>query len=180
MTRIFAVVAALFMAACATDPAALNAVIEAQAKARPTLAVTCPVGGCTVEYMDPRDRSMKLPTNGWDAVIAVSGSAERIVSGAILPATAIAVAKEIRRAGEGGNVTTTTTTNSTASGAGASTAGDAHYEQIGPDSNNTTSGDTITTTESHDSAVTDSHDSTVTDSHDSTAAPVVVQVPAQP
>lgn len=46
--------------------------------------------------------------------------------------------------------------NITASGAGASTggAGNWHWEQIGPDSNNTTSGDTSTTTDSHDATAT--------------------------
>lgn len=59
-----------------------------------------------------------------------------------------------------------TTTTYTASGDGASTGGTAayHTEQIGPDSNNTTSGDTTTTTDRHD----------VTDSHNATATPTVV------
>lgn len=65
-----------------------------------------------------------------------------------------------------GMIQSSNTTTYTASGDGASTGGTAayHTEQIGPDSNNTTSGDTTTTTDRHD----------VTDSHNATATPTVV------
>lgn len=170
-TRILVLAVGLLgvLAGCATNPETAKAVAEAQARiaSQPTVMIEC-AQGCKASYTDPRDRAVgvRMPTNGWDAVAGVAGSVERIVTGAVLPAAAVAAMREVRRAGEGGNTSTTTTTTHTASGAGASTGGAASYEQVGPDSQNTTSGDTATTT------------STTTDSHDATATPTVVTQPA--
>lgn len=60
------------------------ALIQAQMQQQ-TLQIDCP-SGCSVAYRDPRDK-VALPrrTNGWDAAIALTGSAERLVSSAIVP-----------------------------------------------------------------------------------------------
>lgn len=165
ITLLSVLVAAMLLAGCATAPETVQAMADAQARMQvPTITLEC-AQGCKASYIDPRDRAaLKLPTNGWDAAIAIAGAGERLVTGAVLPAATVAIAREIRRAGAGGDVTTTTTTTTThtASGAGASTGGAGNYEQIGPESQNTTSGDTATTT------------TTTTDSHDATATPTVV------
>ena len=170
MRTYLTVLLASLLAACATSPDAVKAVADAQAELAKikTFEGECSAG-CKFSYTDPRDRAhIRLPTNGWDAAIAITGSGERLISGAVLPAAGIAIVREVRKAGAGGNTstTTTTTTTNTASGAGASTSGAASYhtEQIGPDSQNNTSGDTTTTT--------------TTDNHSATAPPTIVNQPA--
>lgn len=78
-----------------------------------TLSIDCPAG-CKVAYKDPRD-TIKLPqkTNGYDAVIAVAGSVERIVGSAIVPAALVYQGVKAFDALEDRQdvVTTTTTTN---------------------------------------------------------------------
>lgn len=159
----------LMMGGCATPADSIKAMAGAQAeiaKVR-TLEAECS-GPCKISYTDPRDRlQIKLPTNGWDAVTSVASSVERVVTGAVLPAAAVAMVREVRRAGDGGDVTTSnttttrneSTTTNTASGAGSSTGGDGNHEQIGPNSQNQANTDTRST-----------------DSHDATATPTVVQV----
>ena len=157
----------LMMVGCATSAESIHAMASAQADIARirTIEAEC-TGPCKISYTDPRDRlQIKMPTNGWDAVTSVAGSVERVVTGAVLPAAAVAMVREVRRAGAGGDVTTSNTTttrnetNNTASGAGSSTGGDGNHEQIGPDSQNQAN----TTT-------------TSTDSHDATATPTIVQV----
>ncbi len=162
------------MAACATPPDAVKAVADAQAAmaAVRTIEAQCD-GPCRISYTDPRDRqTIRMPTNGWDATIAVAGATERIVTGAYTPAAAVLIAQELRKAGAGGDTSNSTNVStssvSTASGAGASTGGAGHYEQVGPDSQNTTTGDTNTTTTT---TATDDHSVT------STATPTVVNQP---
>ena len=132
-----------------------------------TIEAEC-TGPCKISYTDPRDRlQMKMPTNGWDAVTSLANSVERVVTGAVLPAAAVAIVREVRRSGDGGDVTTNNTTTTrnaspttnTASGAGSSTGGDGNHEQIGPNSQNHANTDTR-----------------CTDSHDATATPTIVQV----
>ncbi len=159
----------LIMGGCATPADSIKAMAGAQAeiaKVR-TLEAECS-GPCKISYTDPRDRlQIKLPTNGWDAVTSVASSVERVVTGAVLPAAAVAMVREVRRAGDGGDVTTNnttttrnaSTTTNTASGAGSSTGGDGNHEQIGPNSQNQANTDTRSN-----------------DSHDATAAPTIVQV----
>ena len=159
----------LMMGGCATSAESIHAMASAQADIASirTIEAEC-TGPCKISYTDPRDRlQIKMPTNGWDAVLSVAGSVERVVTGAVLPAAAVAMVREVRRAGEGGDVTTNnttttrnaSTTTNTASGAGSSTGGDGNHEQIGPNSQNQANTDTRST-----------------DSHDATATPVIVQV----
>lgn len=82
----------VFLGGCATSTENLKAVLDAQTNARPTLSMTCPAGGCSLEYTDPRDRGLKLPTNGYDALVAVSGQVTGMVSGAVVPVAIGAVA----------------------------------------------------------------------------------------
>lgn len=87
------------------------ALITAQIEQK-TFQIDCPMG-CSVAYKDPRDQ-VQIPrnTNGYDAMIAVAGSVERLVGAAIVPAAMGMVAVEGFRALENsGAITTTTTTN---------------------------------------------------------------------
>lgn len=159
----------LMMGGCATSAESIHAMTSAQADIARirTIEAEC-TGPCKISYTDPRDRlQIKMPTNGWDAVTSVAASVERVVTGAVLPAAAVAMVREVRRAGDGGDVTTsnttttrnTSTTTNTASGSGSSTGGDGNHEQIGPNSQNQANTDTRST-----------------DSHDATATPTIVQV----
>jgi len=180
MKRILFLVSLLFLTACATDTATLTAIADIQSKQRATLLVTCPAGGCSVEYTDPRDKVFKLPTNGWDAFVSVSNNVTGLVSGAVVPGILGAVAvqgyKAVRDAGQGGNTqvinTTNTSTSIVASGNGASTGGTANYEQIGPDSNNSQStssvvedNSTISTTSNTTTSNTTTTDNSYSDSN---------------
>lgn len=151
MTRIALIAALTAMAGCATDPATMQAAMDAQAKARPTLAVTCPAGGCTVEYTDPRDRNVRLPTNGWDAAMTISGQVTSLIGGAVVPAAMGIVAVEGFRAMRGHGAQTTTTT--------------------------TDSRDMSSITDSHDTTTTTTTDSTHTPTVVTQPAPIVVEVP---
>lgn len=159
----------LMMGGCSTSSESIHAMSSAQADIARirTIEAEC-TGPCKISYTDPRDRmQIKMPTNGWDAMTSLANSVERVVTGAVLPAAAVAMVREVRRAGEGGDVTnsntssntTRTSTINTASGAGSSTGGDGNHEQIGPNSQNQANTDTRST-----------------DSHDATATPTIVQV----
>ncbi len=89
ITMVFMV---LMMSGCATSTEDLKAVLDAQTNARPTLSMSCPAGGCSLEYTDPRDRNLKIPTNGYDALVAVTGQVTNMVSGAVVPFAIGAVA----------------------------------------------------------------------------------------
>jgi hypothetical protein len=103
----------MILAGCGTNPATLQAVLDAQTKARPTISMTCPNGGCTLDYTDPRDRGLKLPTNGYDAFVSVSGHVTGLVSGAVVPAAMgyMAIKGFDALKGSGAVTTTTTTTD---------------------------------------------------------------------
>lgn len=154
------------LAGCATDPATVGLLAQTQLEAAkvPTLVVDCP-SGCNVRYTDPRDRGqVRLPTNGYDAAVAVSGQVTGLLAGAVPYAALGAVAAQgMKRAGGNDQSVSTATTTNTASGAGASTGGAASYrsDQIGPNSQNPTS----TTTTTTDNSVT------------ATATPTVVMQP---
>jgi len=158
--------ALLALAGCATDPATVGMLMQAQADVakQPTLVLDCP-SGCSMRYTDPRDKQLnvKLPTNGWDAAVAVTQSVTGLVAGAVPYAAVGAVA--IHGLKHAGKNTTTTTTN-TASGDGAATGGPAsfHTEQIGPQSQNPTTNTTTTTDNSNQG--------------NATATPTVVNQPA--
>lgn len=102
----------VFLGGCATSTENLKAVLDAQTNARPTLSMTCPAGGCSLEYTDPRDRGLKLPTNGYDALVAVSGQVTNMVSGAVVPVAIGAVAVRGFEALKGSGASTVTTTDS--------------------------------------------------------------------
>ena len=138
---------------CSTSTKDLQAVLDAQTHARPTIAMTCPAGGCTLEYTDPRDRNMKLPTNGYDAMISVSGQLTGMVGAAVVPAAMgyMAIKGFDALKGSGANTTTTTTTD-----------------------NRTTDRHDVVT-DRHD--ITDSHDQTATPTVVTQPAPVQIPAP---
>lgn len=172
---------ASMVAGCASDPAAIRAVAEANAKIAKTATIemTCPEQGCVFsnfKYTDPNNRQfVKMPTNGWDAVTSLGNSAERVVTGA-LPFAAVGYVAKKGFEAAGHNV------SNVASGDGSSTGGAGSFSQVGPDSANqanvTTNANQANTT-SADSHAVDSHavDSHSVDNHSQTAPPTVVVVP---
>lgn len=69
-------IAAALAAGCTTTtPAERQAYMDAQLQlaSEPTLSIDCP-SGCSIDYTDPRDRSIQpmQTTNGWDAAIALT------------------------------------------------------------------------------------------------------------
>lgn len=109
MKYIFAMIIALLLSACATDPATVKTLVDAQqaANSRPTLALKCPAGGCEFEYTDPRDRqTLKMPTNGWDAVTSLGNNITSLVP--IIVTGRIATAGFDALRNSGGTQTTTT------------------------------------------------------------------------
>ena len=111
MRHAILILIAVITTGCSTSSKDLQAVLEAQTKARPTIAMTCPAGGCTLEYTDPRDRGMKLPTNGYDALVAVSGQVTGMVGAAVVPAAIgyVAIKGFDSLKGSGAQTTTNTT-----------------------------------------------------------------------
>lgn len=109
MKRLAVIVLALLASGCATSPEMLTAAIAAQPPARPTLTASCP-GGCSFEYTDPRDRNqIKLPTNGYDALVAVSSHVTGLASAAVVPGAMAHVAVRGFNALKGSGMTMTTT-----------------------------------------------------------------------
>lgn len=96
---------------CATDPKVMQMAIDANQKVKPTIELTCPNGGCTLAYTDPRDRqAVKLPTNGWDAFNNTVSTAGNVLSGAIVPvAMGVVAVKGFDSMKGHGTVTNTTT-----------------------------------------------------------------------
>ncbi len=110
MKRLALITLALLASGCATSPEMLTAAIAAQSPARPTLTMTCPAGGCSLEYTDPRDRNqVKLPTNGYDAMVAVTGQITGLASAAVVPGAMAHVAVRGFNALKGSGMTMTTT-----------------------------------------------------------------------
>ena len=114
MRTLIVMAAVALMAGCGSTgltPAEMQ-FLQAQAEQQ-TLKIDCPAG-CSVSYKDPRDK-VQIPhrTNGWDAAIAVAGSAERLVGGAIVPYAFVELGKSGFKAlkGNGETHTTVTTTN---------------------------------------------------------------------
>lgn len=131
--RLVVLILVLLLSACATDPVTVKTLVDAQqaANARPTLALMCPAGGCALEYTDPRDRAqIKMPTNGWDAVMSVGNNVTSLVP--IIVTGRIATAGFDALKGSGGTQTTTTTTVGATTSTGAVTT--------------TTTGDTLSGT----------------------------------
>lgn len=89
------------------------ALIQAQIEQQ-TLQIKCPQG-CEVAYRDPRQQIVLPPqeTNGWDALIAVGQSVERVATTAVVPAAMGYVAAEGFKALQGSGAVTTVTTNTT-------------------------------------------------------------------
>ena len=108
-------VAALALGGCATSDEQMRMAIAAQQNVKPTLKVTCPAGGCEVEYTDPRDKgNIKLPTNGWDAFNNVVSTTGAVLQGAVVPVAMGVMAVKGMEAMKGhGQTTTTNTTTST-------------------------------------------------------------------
>lgn len=158
----FAGLALAALAGCATDPAAIASLAEAQARMSQVRTLEGECGGpCKFAYTDPRDRpSIALPTNGWDVGKAMVQEVGATARGAVPYLTVGTVAVEgLKHAGKN------TTTTNTASGSGASAGGGEashHTEQIGPDSQNT---NTTTTTDNSNQG-------------NATATPTVVVQPA--
>lgn len=118
------------LAGCATDPATVASLAQAHAEVAkvPTLVLECP-SGCSARYTDPRDRpALRQPTNGFDAMVAVSGQIAGMISGAVPYAAIGAVA--VRGLREAGDV-------------------DQSTHQIGPNSQNQTTHTTTTTDNSN-------------------------------
>jgi hypothetical protein len=80
-----AILLAVGISGCATSKETMQAVIAAQTQMKPTIAMTCPAGGCTLEYTDPRDRNIKLPTNGWDALNNTVNTLGSVAQTAVVP-----------------------------------------------------------------------------------------------
>ncbi len=179
----------LVLAGCGTDPAIISRMIDINEKQQgiSTFEITCPPAGCqfaNLRYTDPRDRAqLKLPTNGYDAMIAVGQQAKELVSGTIPVfgmyklGTSIAN-KGFDTASEGlkmksGDVNTSTTTNNTY-----------NANQANTSNTNTMTGSTgvlgtgtysTTSTSAVGTGVLGSGTYTTTDRHDSyTAIPTVV------
>lgn len=67
-----------------------------------TLKVSCPAGGCEIEYKDPRDR-VQLPqqTNGYDVANTLINTAGSVAMGAAPWAAAASIAKDgFRQSGD--------------------------------------------------------------------------------
>lgn len=111
MRALIVIAATLLLAGCGSTSLTPQEMQFLQAQAeQQTLKIDCPAG-CSVSYRDPRDKVV-IPqrTNGWDAAIAIAGSAERLASGAIVPWAFTEVAKGGFRALKGSGETHTTTT----------------------------------------------------------------------
>lgn len=108
--KIIAIIAlALALSACGSTSLTTQEMQFLQAQAeQQTLKIDCPAG-CSVSYKDPRDKAV-IPqrTNGWDAAIAVAGSAERLAGAAIVPWAFTEVAKSGYKALKGSGETHTT------------------------------------------------------------------------
>jgi hypothetical protein len=94
---------AVGISGCATSPETMQAAITAQTQIRPTISMSCPAGGCSMEYTDPRDRGIKLPTNGWDAfnntVSTLGGVAQTAVVPVVMGNVAIQGFKQLKGSG---------------------------------------------------------------------------------
>lgn len=148
MRVLFVFLVALAIVGCATDPASIAALADAQARinAQPTMTIKC-ASGCEANYTDPRDRGqIALPTNGWDALKSTVQTGAAVITG-VAPWAAVGAVAVRGMKSAGGNDNSVTS------------------NQIGPESQNTTT----TTTQTDNSSV---------DSHDATATPTVVNQPA--
>lgn len=168
----------LMVAGCASDPLAIKAVADVNAKIAKTatIDITCPPTGCVFanfKYTDPNNKHyQKMPTNGWDALTSLGNNAKDIVTGTV---PGLVVGSVVRKGFESAGHNSTNT--NTASGDGSSTGGAGSFSQIGPDSANSANVTTTTSSDSH--AVTTT--TTSTDNHadnSQTATPTVVTTPA--
>ena len=155
------------------------ALVQAQME-RSTLQIDCPAG-CSVSYRDPRD-AVQLPrkTSGWDAAIAAAGSAERILTTAIVPAAMAYQGVELGKAAigalKGSGAVTTNTSIGDYSGDSSGSTGDYSGDSSG------NAGEIVTgNSGSIRSPVDTTHPPTVVEQPPPTVieqpAPVVVQGP---
>lgn len=137
MKVFLAIVLALSLTACATNPESVRAVAEANKvmMQTPTLSFDCP-GGCKVSYTDPRDRTqMATPTNGWDVMKSVVNNFTSIAPSLVTTGAMGMIAVEGFKAMKGhGQSTSTVNTNTETTTANVT------------NSNNTTDDHTATTT----------------------------------
>lgn len=111
MKKLF-LIPALLLTGCATDPATFKLALDAQRDVKPTIEMSCPLGGCSMSYTDPRDRQgVKLPSNGWDAFNNSVNVAGSVLTGAIVPLAMGAVAVKGFDSLKGSGATSTTTTD---------------------------------------------------------------------
>ncbi len=166
----------LMVAGCATDPLAIKAVADSNAKIAKTatIDITCPPTGCVFanfKYTDPNNKHyQKMPTNGWDALTSLGHDVKDVATGTV---PGLIVGSVVRKGFDaaGHNV------SNVASGDGSSTGGAGSFSQIGPDSANSAD---VTTTTSHDSHAV-ATTTTSTDNHadnSQTATPTVVTTQA--
>lgn len=152
----------LLATGCATTDEQMRMAIAAQQNVKPTLKVTCPAGGCEVEYTDARDRgNIKLPTNGWDFATRVVDVGGGIVQGAIVPAAFAVTAIKGMEAMKGHGTTTNTATTSTTT----------NTSDSGNTTTHTLSGTGVVGTGSYATSTTNT---TTTDNHSQTATPTIV------
>ncbi len=123
--KYIAIILALLLSACATDPATVQTLVAAQqaSNARPTLALECPAGGCKFEYTDPRDRqSLKMPTNGWDAMTSIGNNVAGLVPILVTGQIAVSGFNALKGSGAVNTTNTNTTGAVTTSTVGATTS----------------------------------------------------------
>lgn len=124
MKTLLLIITALALSGCATHPDTERAMLAAHAaqEARPTLSLKCPAGGCEFSYTDPRDRQqIKLPTNGWDALVSIGHNVTSVVPILVTGRVALGGFEALKNSG---GVQTSTTTNTTTGAVTTSTVGD--------------------------------------------------------
>lgn len=114
-TLLMTIAAMLFVGCSSTELSTQEmALVQAHMQTN-TLSIDCPAG-CKIDYRDPRDQvSIPKRTNGWDALIAVGQSAERLVGGAVPIAGMGYLGGEAIKALAGSGAVTSTTNNTTTS-----------------------------------------------------------------
>ena len=117
MKVLLASILLLGLTGCTTNPATIEHVgkMAVEMSKVKTFEGEC-TGPCKFAYTDPRDRvNVKLPTNGFDAAIAITDRVTGLISGAVVPAAMGMVAVEGFKAlkGSGASSTSTVTTSST-------------------------------------------------------------------
>lgn len=150
---------ALLAGGCATSDEHMRMAIAAQQNVKPTLKVTCPAGGCEVEYTDPRERGqIKLPTNGYDVLNTAINTGASVFQAAIVPAAFAITATRGFDALKGSGAVTTTTTNTATT--------------------HTNTATTLSGTGTLGSGAYSTSSTSTVDDHSQTATPTVITAPA--